>query len=575
MMKRWRFFLYLSLSLALILSGFIAWQRISWENAYKKVGLMIPYSQIAALAKHEKISISKFLAELKDRGVTTVSVTNGEIAEWRETLYRLPPWINGGAAMPPSATISLQELKNLQTQGFNLALIVDGEVWSDRRTQLSDLLAAADLLAPRGVYFASGRVWGWPQDLAKFAGWLTQNHIQWGVVEFAEAQGAAHLFELGEQNFVRVHRIKDDELAELDLSQALDRWERAVIERNIRILDVRLRPSSIVDNLNYLEDLRGRIRTAGFAWEWPSSPGAFKLALWIPIALGVGFCSLITLIGLSIFPLSVLQSVLLWGIGTVVLSFGLRFQSHLFAQILALGIALCAPLAAFLLTDRLNRVGNKQSWMFAFLCVLLASLTSAFLGIMMAASLSQDSFFLKLEEFQGVKISLVAPLIFVFFASFKRDGWAGFRYFWSQPLRIQDLALLATGVIILGVIILRSGNFSLLPVPESEQNVRDLLENWLYARPRFKEFFLGHPLLFAWAFWGRERLGFYAPIVLIGAWIGQVSIVNTFAHLHTPLLLSVLRTINGLIAGLMVAGLSWLLILGGRWVWQRISTIKS
>jgi len=46
-----------------------------------------------------------------------------------------------------------------------------------------------------------------------------------------------------------------------------------------------------------------------------------------------------------------------------------------------------------------------------------------------------------------------------------------------------------------------------------------------------------------------QRSERWRPFLLFFGLIGQVSILNTFAHAHTPLLLSLLRTGNGLLLG--------------------------
>jgi hypothetical protein len=101
------------------------------------------------------------------------------------------------------------------------------------------------------------------------------------------------------------------------------------------------------------------------------------------------------------------------------------------------------------------------------------------------------------------------------------------------------------------------------------------LEALLYARPRFKEFLLGHPLLFL--FGASGGLGAWAlryrPILLFFGLLGQASIINTFAHAHTPLLFSLLRTTNGFFLGLFFGtGLYFVLLLvkkGQEWMRQR------
>jgi hypothetical protein len=77
------------------------------------------------------------------------------------------------------------------------------------------------------------------------------------------------------------------------------------------------------------------------------------------------------------------------------------------------------------------------------------------------------------------------------------------------------------------------------------------------VRPRTKELLFGHPLVFlslALMYRGTRRglwLGLTAGLV------GQISLLNTFCHLHTPLLVSLVRAFHGLWIGLLLGLLVW------------------
>ncbi len=43
----------------------------------------------------------------------------------------------------------------------------------------------------------------------------------------------------------------------------------------------------------------------------------------------------------------------------------------------------------------------------------------------------------------------------------------------------------------------------------------------------------------------------YKPFIIIGL-VGQVSIINSFCHIHTPVMVSVIRTANGLWIGILL-----------------------
>ncbi len=171
-----------------------------------------------------------------------------------------------------------------------------------------------------------------------------------------------------------------------------------------------------------------------------------------------------------------------------------------------------------------------------------------------------------MEQFRGVKAALVLPILLVLLLHFARHGFSKLRAFLSRRPTFGELLLLLLGAAAILVVLLRSDNFS--AVPGLERRVREALEGLLYARPRFKEFLIGHPLLLLWGAYG-ERLGHYRIIFLALGMVGPVSIINSFAHLHTPLLLSLLRTANGLILGLAVGlAILWLVRRGER-LWQR------
>ena len=55
------------------------------------------------------------------------------------------------------------------------------------------------------------------------------------------------------------------------------------------------------------------------------------------------------------------------------------------------------------------------------------------------------------------------------------------------------------------------------------------------VRPRTKEFLLGHPFMLAVLYYGFDLR---KSAVLLFGLIGQISLINTYAHIHTPLLIS-------------------------------------
>ncbi|HXF82248.1 MAG TPA: DUF5693 family protein, partial [bacterium] len=197
------------------------------------------------------------------------------------------------------------------------------------------------------------------------------------------------------------------------------------------------------------------------------------------------------------------------------------------------------------------RAGVRTLW--------LASLGSVAGGAIVAALLTRWEFMMAADVFLGVKVAQLAAVGLVALLLWRHDRpartWretAADLWAWSgQPLRMRSAALVVL-VALAGVILLaRSGNFG-LPLLGLEERLRTALEDLLVARPRTKEYLIGHPALVlagaaAAAGWRRWVM----PLAVVGA-IGQAGIVNSFSHIHTPLLYTAWRTVNALWLGTML-----------------------
>ena len=95
----------------------------------------------------------------------------------------------------------------------------------------------------------------------------------------------------------------------------------------------------------------------------------------------------------------------------------------------------------------------------------------------------------------------------------------------------------------------RSGNNG-APVPQFEIALRRFLEDVMYARPREKEFLFGHPaVLVSLAALYRKWPQLLHYFLIVAVTIGQGSMVETFAHMRSPFILSFIRGLDGLAAG--------------------------
>jgi hypothetical protein len=185
-------------------------------------------------------------------------------------------------------------------------------------------------------------------------------------------------------------------------------------------------------------------------------------------------------------------------------------------------------------------------------------------GLMVAAMMGDIRYLLEFEFFRGVKLAALVPpafaalaLVWVHVGPGRGTAWVGDLKRLADRLQnllrsrmtvihLVGLAVVtAVGLLYLG----RTGHEAGIPVADWEIRLRSLLEQTLYARPRIKEFLLGHPaiMLGSWAA-ARGRLSLLGPAAVLGA-VGQASLVNSFQHLRTPFIHSLLRTSNGLALG--------------------------
>ncbi len=113
----------------------------------------------------------------------------------------------------------------------------------------------------------------------------------------------------------------------------------------------------------------------------------------------------------------------------------------------------------------------------------------------------------------------------------------------------------------------RTGNDNPAGVSDLELKFRNVLDAVLFVRPRTKSFLIGHPLLFVGIGLlllqrkkNLPKLGPWAALALTGGAVGQTDIVNTMCHIHTPVLLSLIRNAVALVPGCIIGFAAWIFI---------------
>jgi hypothetical protein len=194
---------------------------------------------------------------------------------------------------------------------------------------------------------------------------------------------------------------------------------------------------------------------------------------------------------------------------------------------------------------------------------------------LVAATLSELPFMLKVRAFAGVKAATVLPILLVgwiygtgmigLYPSWRMEREAitsRIRGLVTEPVRIWHAVALVAVVVLLALLVARSGNDAGVGVSALELRFRSLLDRVLFVRPRTKEFLIGHPALLLGLVLTAlpYRRKWALPLLLVGM-VGQTGMLNSFCHLHTPIFVTVIRSANGLWTGAVLgvlAALLWL-----------------
>jgi hypothetical protein len=318
----------------------------------------------------------------------------------------------------------------------------------------------------------------------------------------------------------------------------VDKYLLAVSERNVRLLYLRpYTTTELGDLITNTESLIERLTVAltreGYVVgpldtleiDYTTSPLLRGLA-------AIGVAAALVLLAL-LFPAP-------WGL---LATAGLALLTAVFAGpswgAVALVAALVFPVLGYLSFPR-------RLW--AILAATALSLAGA---LLLAAVGSEPLTLLAIKPFAGVGLTLVVPpALFLAGAAFRRRRPASWvKLSWDAQVRLWHVALALGAIAALGVVVLRRGNDPVIGVSELELTLRQTLGE-LFARPRFKELF-GHPLavlglgVTAWPGWLRWSL-------LTGGVVAQASVLNSFSHYHTPLSISLERTVVALVGGLLI-----------------------
>ncbi|MBI5698955.1 hypothetical protein HZC35_01415 [Candidatus Saganbacteria bacterium] len=438
-------------------------------------------------------------------------------------------------------------------------------LWNDPRYDVRSKIGA--LKGYDTVIFDGDEITGFPDRLNLLSTAMKKTGIKYGWIEIIKQDGDQKLRALMKQDIVRVHSVPKDELLKISKDEALARFTKAVRERGVRLLYIRpfLPPQITEDpvtyNLDYLSKAglpAGALAKAGYDYGKASTPGQLTPDGWQILVLGVGVL-IVTILLIDLFfhiPWYLIWPALVGGL------FGMLYVgafSHGYP--LEKGLALLAAIVfpSYGVISTYSKPRGQAPWL-----LVINSVMETAIGIFLIIGLlSNTDFLIGSQTFAGIKIALTFPVLIVALYFFLKPN--------QEPITIKGIKektllfigsrvpvlSILLGLTILGglyVLVARSGNFT-LPVPGFEKQARELLEVWFGVRPRTKEFLIGYPFL-AIAGWCllKNKTQFLWVLLAIGV-IGPISLLNTFTHVHTPVVISITRSVSGLVLGIVIGSI--------------------
>lgn len=454
--------------------------------------------------------------------------------------------------------ISESQKTIIRKKGFRII----PRIWNDSRYHLGNIgLKIAALGNYDTVIFEGEEILGYPAAIGALSSALKEQKIRYGFIEIVKQDGDSALKQLMGKDIVRVHSVPKGELKKLTKGEAVKRFVRAAKERNVRLIYLRPFMPPQVDaypvafNLNYFDSVKSGLEKAGFVLGKAESVVPREVKGWQITLLGTGvIISALFLLNYFIrIPLIWMYLILLLSVLGILYSGSVGYGTQL-QKGLALLAAVTFPALAVI--SNLSKAKPAKALFWDPILVIFNVLGETFIGVFLLIGLLSDyRFMLGTQTFSGVKAALIFPIFIVALYFVLKLGEGSFKErvfaFLNKEIKLLVVFIGLFILAALGIFVARSGNF-VLPVPILEKYFRDFLEVVLAVRPRTKEFLIGYPFLFFAAvslLRGNQKwLWLFATI----GTIAPISVFNTFCHVHTPLMISLARTVNGLVLGIIV-----------------------
>lgn len=497
-----------------------------------------------------------------------------------------------GAFMSAPLGIDTDELEIAKKVGFTI-LARPKNFYQCTPEQIKAVFEKIDGYPISEIVFDGAEILGAPNHIDITAEEFKKHGYIFGMIEHTsqlQFYNQAGMFELAEKlgynEIARLYAIPKDEQPKLLIDTAVQRWATTDHERNIRINLLRTydKPAPgltvLETNLKYVRETAEKIKSKGFTFGVAGTfdnyyPNKFLRVLVIigVAAAAVLYLSLISYrvnanknFQLILFAvLAVIAAVpILMGAGGKIRILAALMSANLFPA-----LAVIWQLDKFRFVHlkpvaQESEISTAKIILISVIALLVTSALSMIGAAYLSGALSDVKYFLEFEIFRGIKLTFILPLILVAVAFLQRfnildEAQKNFSALGQLKAMLNlnvTVKYLLAGIFVIAafvVLIARSGHTAGMPVSGFEIKIRAMLEQFFYARPRSKEIFIGHPaFVMAMAAFLQKFPKSICFVLTIVATIGQSSMVETFAHMRTPIFMSFMRGVDGVLPGALI-----------------------
>ncbi len=416
-------------------------------------------------------------------------------------------------------------------------------------------------------------VTGFPSYLEDTVSILKELSLPFGIMEApnvkAMQKGIKTLGLKAPELAVRVMTIVPVQQKKLSIESMAEKYSLGVRERNIRLIFIR--PHTVLYgnlnadevNMEYITAVKNAVTSNGMnignAKPFPKT----NYPIFYAFVISLGIASSLVLCCRKILNRHKFDYIILglWVIFSVICL--ISGKMLIYRKLSAFMAGIVFPFIAVTFNFELIRdIINKNvkvgiSWLKSSFVLLTSALIASVGGIFLSSLLADTEFYIQADMFRGIKVLMVFCPIFA-------------TLLWTLDIKnpLKDISdklnsfvkyshALAVGILggIGAYFILRTGNASESSVSKTELSLRSALMSIMGIRPRFKEFILGFPSIMCFGLLRYFKLEKYSWILILCMSIGIADLTDTFAHIHTPILITLIRVFNGIFLGWIIGSI--------------------